>query len=168
MPAVAAAFVLAGCGSGTPGQAGGAPITPDHPAPPIIAANESPPDEIQSFLDMDFGTDQSSKLGVSEPEYICEQSSPPDGSSTVSTPCPQPNADEIAKLKTEEEQYDEAIKPAAGTSPEVVAKLELGANDELFFTAWTTSSGDACWEVDEERPDGSGGGGPSGPCVAAA
>lgn len=168
MPAVAAVFVIAGCGSGVAGQAGGAPITPDHPAPPIVAADETPPDDIQQFLKWDFEPDDASstddQLGQSSADLVCTQS----GSSAVTTDCPQPSPEETAKAQAEDEQYTHAISPAAGSEPVVVAKLELGAGQELFFTEWTATTGDPCWEIDEEGPDGGGGGGPSGPCSDAA
>ena len=154
MPAVAAVFVIAGCGSGVAGQAGGAPITPDHPAPPIVAANETPPDDIQQFLKWDFEPDDASstddQLGQSSADLVCTQS----GSSAVTTDCPQPSPEETAKAQAEDEQYTHAISPAAGSEPVVVAKLELGAGQELFFTEWTATTGDPCWEIDEEGRTG--------------
>jgi hypothetical protein len=168
MLAVAGVFVLAGCGSGVPGRAGGGPITPDRPAPPIIATNESPPDDIAWFLKLNFGEDQATP-SVTGHDFICEQSTAGGVGSLPSSSCPQPGAEQIAQMEAEAEEYAQAIRPASGTDPQVVAKLELGNDQELLFTRWRTSAGAPCWEVDQEGPDGSGGGGgPSGPCVGEA
>lgn len=169
MLAVAAGFVLAGCGSGMSGRPGGAPITADHPAPPIVAANETPPDDIQWFLNQDFKPHDSSstddQTGQGTADLVCTQSG---STGSVTTECPQPSPEDSAKMQAEDDQYTHAISPAAGGDPLVVAKLELGNGDELFFTEWTATTGAACWEIDEEGPGDGGGGGPSGPCRDAA
>ena len=167
--AFAAVFLLAGCGAASPEHAG-APVVPNVPAPAIVAVNETPPDDVLWFLQDEFGQDpapadpSSSNLGGS----VCVMT---DTSGSGMTPtltsdsCTQPTAEEQARYQAEEQRYEQAIRPVPGSEPRVVARLRLGGSDDLLFTAWKSSSGALCWEADESGPDGSGGGGPSGPCV---
>src|SRR4051794_820700 len=171
LPAFAAALLLAGCGAGTPEPAG-APVVPDAPAPAIVALNEAPPEDVSSYLQADFGeelpTADSSSSNLDGSSGICELTStddlgpppPVDGSS-----CRQPTAEEQARFDAEEQRYQQAVRPAPGSEPRVVASLRLRGGSDLLFTAWKNSSGALCWEADESGPDGGGGGGPSGPCA---
>ncbi len=173
LPAFAAVLLLAACGAATPEQAG-APVVPDAPAPPITAVNEAPPEDVAWFLQAEFGQDSSpddsgsSSFGVSVCEVEVRDISGlglPATQDAAGSSCPQPTAEEQARWRAEEQRYEEAIRPAAGSEPRVVAKLRLGAGGDLLFTAWKSSSGALCWETDESGPDGGGGGGPSGPCA---
>lgn len=158
---VAAVGVLAGCGS-TTGGPGAAPIEPDTAAPPIVALDEAPPDDIAWFLKDEFGETPApaTSTGVDQVR-LCAT---PQGSDGM-TPCPPPSPDEQAKLQAGFQKLEELVRPAAGTEPRVVAKLSLGAGDDLLFTVWTAAGGKLCWQVDEESDNGGGGGGgPSGPC----
>ena len=105
MPAVAAVFVLAGCGSVVPGETGGAPITPDQPAPPIVATEESPPDDIAWFLKVEFETDEPSlstdSATIGQTDLVCEQQLPDAGNPWTGVPCPQPSPEDAAKMQTE-------------------------------------------------------------------
>src|SRR5438128_2752916 len=168
--AFAAALLLAGCGAATLERAG-APVVPDMPAPAVLAVDEAPPDDVLWFLQEEFGQNvpsvDSSESNSGFSISICEMTStsgseppPPDGNS-----CPQPSAEEQARFRAEEERYQQAIRPAPGSEPRVVARLRLGGGSELLFTAWTTNSGALCWQVDERGPEGGGGGGPAGPCA---
>jgi len=169
--AFAAVLLLAGCGAATAEQVG-APVVPDAPAPAIVAVNETPPDDVLWYLQFEFGQNlpaadpSGSDIGGSV--SICEMTNtsglepspqPPDGQS-----CREPTAEEQAQSRAEEEHYQQAIRPAAGSEPRVVARLGLGGGDALLFSAWKTGSGALCWQSDESGPEGGGGGGPSGPC----
>jgi hypothetical protein len=169
--AFAAVLLLAGCGAAMSEQAG-VPVVPDAPSPAIVAVNEAPPDDVLWFLRAEFGQElasadsSSSNLGGSI--SICEVTDtsgvgpPPtlDGNS-----CPQPTAEEQARFDAQEQRYEQAIRPAPGSEPRVVARLPLGAGSDLLFTAWKSNSGALCWQTDETGADGGGGGGPSGPCA---
>lgn len=148
----------------------GAPVVPDAPAPAMAAVNEAPPEDVAWFLQSEFGQDPSQPVASSS-YGVCEVT----GSSGLGFPtaqedagnsCPQPTAEEQAQWAADEQRYEEAIRPAAGSVPRVIARLPLrGGGSDLLFTAWKSSSGELCWETDESGPEGGGGGGPSGPCA---
>jgi hypothetical protein len=159
--ALAAVVVLAGCGSGTVERAG-APIVPDRPSPPIVPVDEAPPDDVTWFLQHDFEppSTTSTGVGVITAELVCTDRS---GDRGV---CPEPTPEERAQAQQAEEDYLKSIRPAAGSPPRVIAKLALAGGGHELFTAWHDVDGKLCWETDDVRPDGGGGGGPSGPCTA--
>jgi hypothetical protein len=171
--ALAAAFLLSGCGAATLGPAG-APVVADRPAPPIEAADEAPPDDVAAFLSEEFTLDISSG-GSSDSTLSVEVcgimelngSEPVQVENGVGTACPQRTAEQQAQFDEELRRYTEAIRPAPGTEPRGVAKLRLSGR-ELLFTTWASTSGGLCWETDLSGPDGSGGDGPAGPCELAA
>jgi hypothetical protein len=120
------------------------------------------------LLRAEFREDLPSQAGTGQVR-LCAELTPPGATSTVGSTCPQPSAEEIAKMQAQLEQYVAAIRPAPGTDPQVTAKLELGQDEELLFTTWTASSGAACWAVNQVGSDEGGGeSGPTGPCAVAA
>lgn len=154
---VAAAAVLAGCGSATSERAGSS-IVPDAAAPPVVAVDEAPPADVTALLHAMFAPRPISGSGPNGTIQLCMVSDMAPATSSAS--CPQPSPEEVAQARAEEERYRAAIEPAATSEPRVVAKLTLHGGDVLF-TAWRTSAGAVCWETDA----GGGGSGPAGPCT---
>jgi hypothetical protein len=160
---------LSGCGRAIPAGSG-APVVPDAPAPPIVAVDESPPEDVAWLLALALG--ESQPMDADEVQgfvdVVCEQQTAGAiGTQMGYSPCPQPTAEEQASMLDQQRRFEEALRPAPQTEPRVIAKLPVGAESRLLFTAWTTASGALCWETDEVAPDGGGGGGggPSGPCL---
>jgi hypothetical protein len=168
---LATVFVLAGCGAAVERAAD--PVVPNVEAPPISRADEAPPDDVLFFLKTDFGEAGSSSSGSTTSMDFCSSSAASGTGgitwtsswSAYGPSCPQPTPEEQARMRAQEQRFQDAIRPAPGSAPRVVAKLALDGGAAELFTAWKNSSGALCWVADEVGPHGGGGGGPSGPCV---
>src|SRR5690349_18495561 len=103
---VAAAIVLAGCGSGT-NAPGAAPIVANAAAPPIAAVDEAPPDDIAWFLKDEFGQappgPATTTTGTDQVQ-LC--------ASSQGATCPPPSPEEQAKLAAGFQRFEELVRPA--------------------------------------------------------
>jgi len=156
--ALAAVFVLAGCGTASQRAGSGAPVVPDAPAPPIEAADEAPPEDATFFLEMDSGQadsssgDSATAVGINE--YCAVIWS--DAAGGDRQDCGPPTPEQEAQARAEERQYEQAIRPAPDSPPRVVARLAT-----TVFIAWRNLAGALCWET---YADDGGAVGPGGPC----
>ncbi len=116
-------------------QQGEGPRIVQAAAPPIRAADKAPPRLLRMQLALELGLPRAERLGVSGAEYAC-------------TPSPCTPAD-IAKLKVQIAARQDAMRPAPGTEPRVVAELSGSAIllawrngvDRLCLAAWRLARG---------------------------
>jgi len=175
-----AAVVVSGCGAAArgPGHAAGpAPIYADAAAPPVVAVDEAPPALVAGFLraELDSYTVSGVDTAGAGAGQTCitswawgTPSAPTSTSPAPSSPmsCSPATPAQFAQMQVQQEQWRQAIAPAAGSEPRTIAKLPLTGGGTAWLTGWTTASGALCWEETAERADGGGGGGgPHGPCA---
>jgi hypothetical protein len=137
---------------------------PTAPPPPITAIDEPATDEVSWIWDMsawDAGSDSATAYG-------CMRAVVPAGDGTSEPPpstddC-KPTPEELAQLKTEEEQRADAVRPAAGSEPRAIANLTLGPDASARFVVWSNRDHVLCTDVITDDPDGGGDDGVGGPC----
>jgi hypothetical protein len=151
---LSAVLALSACGSKNGSQPAGEQ-EPTAAAPAIEAI-----DEPASVLEMPPAD------AVSSSTYLCVGRSGDEGKTTPEDCKPTP--DEAEKFRRKEEEFEQAVKPAKGTEPRSIARLQLpvrGPNARVRLVAWRTQSDKLCILTEEEDESGGSSDGPSGPCV---
>ena len=157
------AFAVVGCGTVGTRDAVRAPLTELEPAPPIVAVDEAPPDDILWFLHMDTSSTSDGQGGGIH-EYCGTDELDPPANSEES--CPPMTPEQEAQAREQEKAWVDAVSPAPDSPPRTIAKLSLSDGGSVLLIVWHNAVGELCTDVEEESPDGSGGGGgPGGPCV---
>lgn len=147
------ALLAAGCGGAKP---------PPLPAPPIEPADK-PARDFPLLVRLDQSVDEGW-------QWIRSQDCEID---PYTSACPDPTPEELEAYIASWRAYRDAMRPAKGSEPRVVARLPLGAPSrearEAVLIAWQNAAGALCFVLQTRGLLGGardGGDTPRGPCLA--